>query len=395
MTPLLRSLIRQVLLESDGTYKPEAPADAPLGKYAFANNREYSPKPPHEDDTEVEKTLHKNLIDHFKNDRKLSKVSADQILGFIEKDLYSDIFFRAPSSGTLYRGLNSSQKRLVMKFLPKNVTIDDIYQQIAEETNDFASFETQFDLTNKSENYTASWTKSLEKAKEFAMMDIGTSDFEIILCASIEDNPGKWIDCEGLYRLHDIDIYEGESEVIAAGTIRVNKVMIKLPQDEYATAVLDKLENLPKDQRIVKGNLNLSDTRVTSLPAGLEVGGSLYLRDTDITSLPTGLKVGGTLDITSTGITSLPAGLQVGGDIWLSDTSITSLPAGLEVGGSLYLRDAPITSLPAGLKVGKDLYLFGTGITSLPADLQVGGVIFNFNKQYWAYTPQHLKDKLR
>ena len=49
-----------------------------------------------------------------------------------------------------------------------------------------------------------------------------------------------------------------------------------------------------------KGNLNLNNTPITSLPAGLSVGGNLYLRNTQITSLPAGLKVGGNLDLGNT-----------------------------------------------------------------------------------------------
>ena len=64
MNHLLRSLIRQVLLESDGAYKPEAPADAPLGKYAFANVRLGSPKPPPEENTQFESDLYKDLMMH-------------------------------------------------------------------------------------------------------------------------------------------------------------------------------------------------------------------------------------------------------------------------------------------------------------------------------------------
>ena len=123
----------------------------------------------------------------------------------------------------------------------------------------------------------------------------------------------------------------------------------------------------------VGGSLYLSSTPITSLPAGLKVGGGLYLSGTKITSLPAGLKVGGNLDLRGTQITSLPAGLKVGGYLDLGDTQITSLPAGLEVGGSLNFGGTPITSLPSGLKVGGYLYLSGTKITSLPADLKVGG----------------------
>ena len=176
---------------------------------------------------------------------------------------------------------------------------------------------------------------------------------------------------------------------------------------------LKRLERLPEDQRIVKGGLDLTDTPITSLPAGLQVGGSLdltrtpittlpaglqvggslYLADTHVTTLPTGLKVGGSLNLSYTRVTTLPTGLKVGGDfsvsntsiislpeglhvgedLDLADTSITSLPEGLHVGGNLYLSNTSITSLPEGLRVGGDLSLSNTSITSLPADLQVGG----------------------
>ena len=56
---------------------------------------------------------------------------------------------------------------------------------------------------------------------------------------------------------------------------------------------LKNLEKLPVDQRVVKGNLNLKNTAIKSLPAGLKVDGELDLRGTPITTLPEDLKVGG------------------------------------------------------------------------------------------------------
>jgi hypothetical protein len=178
--------------------------------------------------------------------------------------------------------------------------------------------------------------------------------------------------------------------------------------------ILKRLGRLPKDQRIVKGELDLSYTPITSLPEGLQVGGHLTLVNTHITSLPEGLQVGGSLDLSGTPITSLPEGLQVGGYLFLSDTPITSLPTGLkvgrdlnltstritslpdylQVGGSLGLSYTSITSLPAGLQVGGSLGLSYTSITSLPDDLQVGGNIYGLDRKYWENVPGHLKDKL-
>ena len=126
------------------------------------------------------------------------------------------------------------------------------------------------------------------------------------------------------------------------------------------------------DGLTVEGNLNLNDSSITSLPDGLKVGGSLHLRNTPITSLPNDLKVGGDLELRGSQITSLPDGLKVGGSLNLGFIKITSLPDNLIVGGILDLRNSKITSLPDGLRVGRNLYIDDTEITSLPDDLKVG-----------------------
>jgi hypothetical protein len=51
------------------------------------------------------------------------------------------------------------------------------------------------------------------------------------------------------------------------------------------------------------------------------------------------------------------------GDLDLRNTPITSLPNNLKVGGYLSLRNTKITSLPNNLKVGRDLYLTNTPIS--------------------------------
>ena len=57
---------------------------------------------------------------------------------------------------------------------------------------------------------------------------------------------------------------------------------------------------------------------------------------------PAELKVDGDLDLSYSKITSLPEGLKVGGYLDLSYSSITSLPEGLKVGGSIYVSDEKI-----------------------------------------------------
>ena len=91
----------------------------------------------------------------------------------------------------------------------------------------------------------------------------------------------------------------------------------------------------------------------------------------------------------------IPTGFVVKGDLDLYGTKITSLPAGLKVEGNLDLQGTKITSLPAGLTVGGDLYLRGTKITSLPAGLKVDGSIFVDHKETFKTSSPALREKLR
>jgi hypothetical protein len=125
-----------------------------------------------------------------------------------------------------------------------------------------------------------------------------------------------------------------------------NKILIPRRSAEerkknHAIALKKKIQQYIKDGS--KGDLNLSDTPITSLPQGLKVGGDLDLSYTPITSLPQGLTIGGDLNLSYTPITSLPQGLTVGGDLYLKKTQITSLPQDLKVGDNLDLSNTPIS----------------------------------------------------
>ncbi len=80
---------------------------------------------------------------------------------------------------------------------------------------------------------------------------------------------------------------------------------------------------LTKEDLIFKGDLNLYNSNIETLPEGLKVGDYLDLRKTKITSLPEGLEVGSYLDIEDTKITSLPKGLQVGSSLYIDETPLT------------------------------------------------------------------------
>ena len=78
-------------------------------------------------------------------------------------------------------------------------------------------------------------------------------------------------------------------------------------EKNYKISIQKKIQQYIKDGS--KGDLDLSDTPITSLPDNLKVGGYLDLSGTPITSLPDNLKVGGNLDLSGTKITSLPDNL--------------------------------------------------------------------------------------
>ena len=102
----------------------------------------------------------------------------------------------------------------------------------------------------------------------------------------------------------------------------------------FIKAIQQKIQQYIKNGS--KGDLDLSNTPITSLPDNLtRVGGSLDLNNTPITSLPDNLTVGGWLDLYNTKITSLPDNLTVNGDLSLYNTKITSIPTSVKIKGKI------------------------------------------------------------
>ena len=67
--------------------------------------------------------------------------------------------------------------------------------------------------------------------------------------------------------------------------------------------------------------------------------------------------------------------LNVEGYLNLSHTKITSLPDNLKAGGDLDLSYTSITSLPDNLKVGGNLYLYNTSLAKEYDEIQIGQMI--------------------
>ena len=106
--------------------------------------------------------------------------------------------------------------------------------------------------------------------------------------------------------------------------IRESK-LVPLRQQQRKDANIERTNKIIQDyiDGGSKGNLDLRNTPITSLPQDLKVGGWLHLMDTPITSLPPNLKVEGWLDLGGTPITSLPQDLKVGSSLNLMDTPLS------------------------------------------------------------------------
>jgi len=82
------------------------------------------------------------------------------------------------------------------------------------------------------------------------------------------------------------------------GSILVPRRSKEEREKNYLIAVQKKIKQYIEDGS--KGDLDLSNTPITTLPQGLKVGGSLSLGSTPITTLPKDLKVGEGLNLINT-----------------------------------------------------------------------------------------------
>ena len=137
------------------------------------------------------------------------------------------------------------------------------------------------------------------------------------------------------------------------------------------------MNNMPltKEDLIVNVNFELNNSKLTSLPEGLDFKNTFFIKECiNLTSLPKGLKVGKDLAlIDCPNLMYLPEGLKVGREFLLRKCpSLKSLPEGLKVGTDLKLSDCTsLTSLPKGLKVDYLSLANCPMLTSLPEGLQV------------------------
>jgi hypothetical protein len=139
------------------------------------------------------------------------------------------------------------------------------------------------------------------------------------------------------------------------------------------------------------GSVDVSETRIRSLPANLKAGYRLDISQTAIDALPTdvsgvrnlnaslsklaklpsGLRLD-SLNITCTPISEIPPDLSASGSVWLAGTKVRKLPDNLDV-FSLGLEGCDLATLPDNLRVRNNIYMNGSPIEFLPDGLVVEG----------------------
>ena len=207
--------------------KEEAPDDAILGNYAFANSREGVPP---EVNTKVEDKLEKELTTHFVNNMHMSAKSGQALKTSLENDWYEKILAE-PKQATVYRGIKVSEAWMI-----KNIG-KDWYEQFAKTSFKAPTgHDTQGRLktdmvlrpkTGDASSAVTSWTNNFNLAAYFAFKaNPGMEGGGVILCAAIKDNPNQFIDAaKGLYSIDGNDEFAHEEEVLGIGSIKISHII--------------------------------------------------------------------------------------------------------------------------------------------------------------------------
>jgi hypothetical protein len=118
---------------------------------------------------------------------------------------------------------------------------------------------------------------------------------------------------------------------------------------------LRKMDSKLPNNLTVGGTLFLNRNTDT-LPSGLKVGSLDISKSNNIGELPPDIQIKNDFNAEFSLLHSIPA-LKLKGDLTISDSAISALPSGLEVGGDLDIMNTQITSLPEDLKVGGAIFV--------------------------------------
>lgn len=213
------NLLKQEVLGDITTTAPEAPPDAPLEKFAFADQRTDTPE---EENTEVENDILQALDGHITSDVKLSANTASIIQKMVADGQYDNMLsLNAAQHPIIYRGMSVGAFTLAQLL---DVEETDIQKML----NSDKSIIIKKNLTAKPRSATASWSTNYDIAVDFARSTQGSlRQVMIVLYARAKDNPGNFIiNPETTRKVDKLKEYAHEHETIGVGPIDVYQVEI-------------------------------------------------------------------------------------------------------------------------------------------------------------------------
>jgi hypothetical protein len=205
----LRRLIREVLRGA------EAPEEAPLGQIAFSPHRLEKGIFKGEPNTPAEKALYQAFMDHLHANVPLSGEAAAMVKSLLDSGNYSKLF-KEPSVATVYRGMTVSEDWL------RGVLDLPLDEEISPSGKAAVSY-----VLSPSRGDAMSWSRSKQTSSRFSMTKSGAKskpDFEVVLVASVAENPGIFLDMTGLYNVDEFNAFRKEREIASMGDVTISRI---------------------------------------------------------------------------------------------------------------------------------------------------------------------------
>ena len=205
----LRRLIREVLRGA------EAPEEAPLGQIAFSPHRLEKSIFKGEPNTPAEKALYQAFMDHLHANVPLSGEAAAMVKSLLSSGNYSKLF-KEPSVATVYRGMTVSEDWL------GGVLDLPLDEEISPSGRAAVSY-----VLSPRRGEAMSWSRSKQTSSRFSMTKTGAKSkpgFEVMLIASVEENPGTFLDMTGLYNVDEFNAFRKEKEIVSMGDVAVSRI---------------------------------------------------------------------------------------------------------------------------------------------------------------------------
>ena len=205
----LRRLIQEALRGA------EAPEEAPLGQIAFSPHRLEKSIFKGEPNTPAEKALYQAFMDHLHANVPLSGEAAAMVKSLLSSGNYSKLF-KEPSVATVYRGMTVSEDWL------RGVLDLPLDEEISPSGRAAVSY-----VLSPSRGDAMSWSRSKQTSNRFSMTKSGAKskpDFEVVLVASVAENPGIFLDMTGLYNVDEFNAFRKEREIASMGDVTVSRI---------------------------------------------------------------------------------------------------------------------------------------------------------------------------